>query len=194
MKKRKFADGGMSDYGEDESGQGGAGTTLTSTPESAPEAPQTFKEAFRDARKSGAKSFTFNGKKYTTDVASSKSKDPTAGEAKDKASQLAADRTDSVPTKRPGIMQSMRDKDKVLAAMIMRNRQSTPSLGTGATPGPTATANPMSPAYGQGRVDPNTQLPNPGMKKGGKVKKMASGGSVKGGGCEAKGLRKAKMY
>jgi hypothetical protein len=33
-----------------------------------------------------------------------------------------------------------------------------------------------------------------GMKKGGKVKTYAKGGSVKGSGCEQRGLRKCKVY
>jgi hypothetical protein len=33
-----------------------------------------------------------------------------------------------------------------------------------------------------------------GMKRGGKVKAYAKGGSVKGSGCEQRGLRKCKVY
>ena len=34
----------------------------------------------------------------------------------------------------------------------------------------------------------------PALKKGGKVKTYAKGGSVKGSGCEQRGLRKCKVY
>lgn len=38
------------------------------------EAPETFKQAFARNRKSGAKTFTWKGKKYTTELASEKKK------------------------------------------------------------------------------------------------------------------------
>ena len=53
-------------------------------------ATSAFGKAFREARSSGDKNFTFNGKKYNTNLAS----DPTLGEARSKAEQDAADAID----------------------------------------------------------------------------------------------------
>ena len=53
-------------------------------------ATSAFGRAFREARTLGDKSFTFNGKKYNTDLAS----DPTRGNASSKAAQDAADAID----------------------------------------------------------------------------------------------------
>ena len=44
-------------------------TTSEATPE--PAKPSNFKQAFASARKAGDKTFEFNGKKYTTELASS---------------------------------------------------------------------------------------------------------------------------
>ena len=55
-------------------------------------ATSAFGKAFREARASGSKDFTFNGKKYTTDLASAAN--PTTGNAKNKATQDAADAID----------------------------------------------------------------------------------------------------
>jgi hypothetical protein len=53
-------------------------------------ATSAFGKAFREARASGDKDFTFNGKKYNTNLAS----DPTRGEARNKAEQDTADTVD----------------------------------------------------------------------------------------------------
>lgn len=53
-------------------------------------ATSAFGKAFREARASGDKNFTFNGKKYNTNLAS----DPTRGEARNKTEQDAADAID----------------------------------------------------------------------------------------------------
>jgi hypothetical protein len=64
------------------------------------------------------------------------------------------------------------------------------------------TDDPMSPAYFKGRVNPKTLLPmaeGSAMKKGGKVKCYAKGGSVssassRADGCASKGKTKYKVY
>lgn len=52
-------------------------TTSEATPE--PAKPSNFKSAFASARKAGDKTFEFNGKKYTTELASEKSAPKTGG-------------------------------------------------------------------------------------------------------------------
>ena len=78
MKPRKFAEGGEMSAGEY------SGET--------PKPKATFKSAFASARSAGNKIFEWNGKKYTTALASATN--PTAGNAKNKAAQDAADAID----------------------------------------------------------------------------------------------------
>jgi hypothetical protein len=67
-KMKKYADGDLVDTtaaaDDEDLSRGGKEVTTTE---------QTFKEAFADARKSGDKSFTWNGKRYTTETAGDKS-------------------------------------------------------------------------------------------------------------------------
>lgn len=57
------------------------GETEDTTSEAAPEPakPSNFKQAFASARKAGDKTFEFNGKKYTTELASEKSSPKSGG-------------------------------------------------------------------------------------------------------------------
>ena len=70
-KYRKFSEGGDVNYGEDERP---AATGMSAAAELMPEKSKGFKEAFRDARSAGDKSFTWQGKKYTTELAAAKPK------------------------------------------------------------------------------------------------------------------------
>ena len=185
MKTRKFA------RGDDVEGtdEGSADVSSASasddsyTPPAAQAEPKTRGEAFRAARAAGDKTFEFEGKKYTTELAK-----PKATPAKEEA-----------PAKRPGIMQRMRDKDTAMVKSAQaKTRQGNADLGS-ANAGPSGTGgrltgDRMSPAYGQGRVNPDTML---AMKKGGKVKKFASGGSVsassRGDGCAQRGKTRGMM-
>ena len=64
MRGKKFAEGGDV---EDDTDAEGYGTKIERT-----ESPQTFKQAFASARSAGDKTFTWNGKRYTTELASEK--------------------------------------------------------------------------------------------------------------------------
>lgn len=97
MKKRKFRydEGGEVDYGEDERP---AATGMSEAAELMPEKPKTFKEAFAEARRAGDKTFTFGGKRYTTELAGSKPVPPAGtpggayrGQRSDMASASAAE-------------------------------------------------------------------------------------------------------
>lgn len=61
----------LKNYGEDERP---AATGMGDIARMEPEKPKTFKQAFAAARAAGDKTFTFNGKKYTTAVAAPKPK------------------------------------------------------------------------------------------------------------------------
>jgi hypothetical protein len=75
-KARRFAEGGDVDYvSETDKMDDESATGLTPKAAEA-EAPkkQSFKEAFAAARKGGGKTFEWNGKKFTTDLAAPKPK------------------------------------------------------------------------------------------------------------------------
>ena len=57
-------------YGEDERP---AATGMSAAAELMPKKPKSFKEAFAEARSAGDKNFTWQGKKYTTALATNKS-------------------------------------------------------------------------------------------------------------------------
>ena len=65
---RKFDEGGPT-YGEDERP---APTGMSEAAELMPGKPKGFKDAFREARSAGDKTFTWQGKKYTTEMAGAK--------------------------------------------------------------------------------------------------------------------------
>lgn len=172
MKRRKFARGddveGTDEGSADVSSASASDDSYTPPKAESKAEPKTRGEAFRAARAAGDKTFEFEGKKYTTEL------------AKPKAPKPAAKEEAPAPAKRPGMMARMAAQTVALAKSEgAKARQSNADLGAG-NAGPSGTGaritgNPMSPAYGQGRTNPNTGLP---MKKGGAVKKYASGGSV----------------
>ena len=88
-RKRKFDDGGEVEM---ESGSGGYGEVPEMKAEPEPEKPKTFKEAFAEARAAGDKTFTWNGKKYTTEVAGSKASAPVAGRPRGESAQSSVTR------------------------------------------------------------------------------------------------------
>jgi hypothetical protein len=59
--------------------------------------PSSFKEAFASARKGGGKTFEFNGKKYTTELASSAASKPAAKSAGSNYSNEGRNKTPSAP-------------------------------------------------------------------------------------------------
>jgi hypothetical protein len=94
MKKRKFNDGGMPDYErepdfDDKAQQYAAVADYKVEKGMNPNLNEdmTFKEAFAAARSGGDKSFTWRGKKYTTELASSKPKASVKTEQKFSASK-----------------------------------------------------------------------------------------------------------
>jgi hypothetical protein len=124
-----------------------------------------FKQAFADARKSGDKTFEFGGKKYTTQL-------------KEEA---------SAPVKAPS---------------SEAGPSATPSAGSQMGPGSSATKSesprfksPIVKFFEDVRERGNKDLAERGMKKGGKVKKMASGGSAssRADGIASKGKTRGKM-
>jgi hypothetical protein len=149
-------------------------------------ATSAFGKAFREARASGDKDFTFNGKKYNTDLASN----PTAGNAQNKAAQDAADaidpgdmRTREMGRTRGGPSYDSAGKPSNAGADVLSSNYSR-NTRTGATAKMLKDNDkkPMSKEdYMQSREQYKTaqdESEPSTFRKGGVVKKYASGGSV----------------
>lgn len=180
----------------------------------------SFGAAFNKAKREGRRDFPWRGKTYSTETQEERTQKAysdtsrrrdvvptpapsapptlrsllgtTAPEVKEDALTRIAGRQ---PTKRP---EQERDeaRDRTLAALSLMG-------GLGANVGLRALAGRMragqpAPATRSGsRRSFDEEMQDriePGFKRGGKVKTYASGGSVKGSGCERRGVRKCKVY
>jgi hypothetical protein len=139
-----------------------------------------FGKAFREARASGDKTFTFKGKKYTTDMAPAEQK--SIGN-KSKMGEYVPRDSD---TRRGEIMRS---KNAVPRDNYVRSGQK--SFDTEREP--EALASPNKP--GTNISYENTDVSDMSMKRGGAVKKMANGGSAssRADGIAIKGKTRGKM-
>jgi hypothetical protein len=159
----------------------------------------SFKDAFREARKQGLDTFTWRGKKYTTEMKEDKKpkeaavnfakegKAPSVDFAKEGRVRpnpraiAAGAEVDEAPS------QAMRDE----ARYKVRN-QKAPGKPGGNRPKPTIVT--LDDAYKAMRKNPTAQ----GYKRGGSVKRYASGGSVssaskRADGCATKGKTRGRM-
>ena len=174
----------------------------------------SFGAAFNKAKREGRRDFPWRGENYSTETQEERTQKAysdtsrrrdvaptpapsaaptlrsllgtTAPEAKEDALTRIAKRQ---PTKRP---EQERDeaRDRAIAALSLMG-------GLGTNVGLRALAGRMR--AGQPAPAPRSPLVRdddiiPAFKKGGKVKTYAKGGSVKGSGCEQRGLRKCKVY
>jgi hypothetical protein len=122
-----------------------------------------FGKAFREARASGDKTFTFKGKKYTTDMAPAEQK--SIGN-KSKMGEYVPRDSDT----RKG--EIMRSKNAVPRDEYVRSGQK--SFDTEREP----EALPSTNKPGTNISYENTETSDMSMRHGGRVKKMASGGSA----------------
>jgi hypothetical protein len=143
-------------------------------------ATSEFGKAFREARASGDKTFTFKGKKYTTDLAPAEQK--SIG-TKSKMGEYVPRDSDT----RKG--EIMRSKNAVPRDNYVRSGQK--SFDTEREP--EALASPNKP--GTNISYENTDVSDMSMKRGGAVKKMANGGSAssRADGIAIKGKTRGKM-
>jgi len=143
-------------------------------------ATSEFGKAFREARASGDKTFTFKGKKYTTDLAPAEQK--SIG-TKSKMGEYVPRDSD---TRKGEIMTS---KNAVGRDNYVRSGQK--SFDTEREP--EALASPNKP--GTNISYENTDVSDMSMKRGGAVKKMANGGSAssRADGIAIKGKTRGKM-
>ncbi len=182
-KLRKFKDGGVSaDDLEAANASDDPIETLNARKgwtggDEAPARKQSFKEAFAEARRGGDKTFEWNGKKYTTEVAGDKSAakaSPRATDTGDETARLAARR--AAPSK--PAYETPYDR------MNRRNREESAARSAATPKGQDRILRDVRP----GSVNPKTLLPT-GMKRGGVVSK-ASGRAD---GCAQRGKTKGKM-
>lgn len=188
-KVRKFADGGdtpdidpLEEANKREPLDTEAGPRATSAAE--PE-PQTFKQAFAAARKAGGKSFTWNGKSYTTEIA----KPASAENPKPYTPVPGRPRGESVgePARRAPRFAADKDFDRNVAAAAVRNREAASEAvreSRRSTPPSEPPSPPKRKVLSMAGVNPKTMLPEAGYAKGGKVR---------GGGCEQRGKTRGKF-
>lgn len=140
--------------------------SITPGPKAEPEPPvkQTFKEAFAEARRGGGKTFEWNGKTYTTELAK-----PAATKAMAKPSAVeVASETERLKARVPA--------SKYETPFDRMNRQNREASAARATAKETEreTLRKNVAQKASGKINPRTLLPEPGMKKGGFVSKASS--------------------
>ena len=161
-------------------------TELPPMPE-APEAqatskPASFKEAFAAARKGGAKTFEYNGKKFTTDL------------AKSAAPMAAGPGRAPTPPARKMVQEPMSDRAERYGAKRMAARAADTAAATAKASTADETArlrqrNMPASKFDASRVNPKTLLPSKGYASGGSV----SAASSRADGIATKGKTRGKM-
>lgn len=152
----------------------------------------TFKEAFKEARSDGKKSFEWNGKKYTTDVASPKAKESDAPKSESKEEPAKEDKRSrgvagslgaaAVGLGGAALLSGMRRSEEQ-----RKEREMAKASGKETRSSPVRNISAEEAAWeGEG---------GRAFRKGGKVKKMAGGGSAssRGDGCAMRGKTKGRM-
>ena len=165
---------------------------------------QSFKDAFKEARGSGAKTFSWRGKKYTTDMAKPPAAAPSNMDARDRrlastASKDYGDEAARMARRAPAPTSDadfkvdtefgMKRGGNVKESKAMMKKEIGFMQKKGAPKSmiahEKAEAKAMKFARGGG-------IESKGKTKG-TIIKMASGGSVRGGGCEQRGKTRGKM-
>ena len=179
-KMRKFADGGVTDEdlaaanaSDDAIATLNARKGWTGT-ESAPAKPMSFKEAFAAARKDGGKTFEWNGKKYTTELAGEKKSAPRATDTGDETARLRSRATEAKPKyETPYDRMNRKNAEEAAARPSVIDR--------------------ISSRIAKGREAAASIKSGEGMKCGGKVKGYAKGGTTRGDGIAQRGKTKGRM-
>jgi len=154
----------------------------------APEKKMTFGEAFKAARGRGDKTFEYMGKKFTTEMAGGK-----------KSAGTTSAKTDSDKPKSTTYADAAKSS-RSLGDLMNESTQSREDLKEAVRSGKEKTLGTKLQEFG-GRFKRALMTGRPqgeGMKKGGKVKKYASGGSVssaskRADGCAQRGKTKGRM-
>ena len=175
MKKRNFR---YDEGGEVEMEEGSGGYGALPEPEPAAEKPKTFKEAFAEARKAGDKTFTFGGRKYTTETAGAKRAEP-AGRPRGESGPVSVTR--QMADRAAADAQNARAASERRAAAAREAEAERSRESRRATPPGTA---PKRGSISMAGVNPKTLLPGQGFAKG---------GVTRADGCVKKGHTKGKM-
>ena len=154
--------------------------------EEAEESPKTFKQAFAEARRSGDKSFTWQGKKYSTELATPKSS------AKETPVRRV---TETVEVTAKPVKTAKEEMTDVVSRTPLRNPQGGINVQNALRRMQEVGAAGMKESGRQARVDRirrnvGSNLETYGMKKGGKV----SSASSRGDGCAVRGKTKGRIY
>lgn len=172
-KPRRFQEGGVTDEdlmaanaSEDPIAELNARKGWTGGQEAVePAAPrkQSFKEAFAEARRGGGKTFEWNGKKYTTEMAGAKPAAPKAA-----AKPAAMDTGDETARLRARAPAPKPKYETPYDRMNRRNREESAARSASRPSGQDRILRNVRP----GEVNPKTLLPT-AMKKGGSVSKAS---------------------
>jgi hypothetical protein len=136
----------------------------------------SFKEAFASARRAGDKTFEWNGKKFTTELATEKKPAPRA-EPKAEAEKQAP--------KAPLRQETMQERAESYVAKRAAQRAADAAAKSAAAANKPAVAIPSRGRIDTSRVNPNTLLP---MKKGGVTASRRADGIA------SRGKTRGKIY
>lgn len=163
MKKRSFRyeDGGSVEM---EEGSGGYGAL----PEMEAEKPKTFKEAFAQARAAGEKTFTFNGKKFSTEMAGAPKASTSPISGRPRGESVSAPAPEPQRVEIAGKRYPRDDQSKSVSERLKSARERART--------------------GSGETDTRSVSERLRSSLG-----FAKGGSVRGGGCERRGKTKGTM-
>ena len=195
MKKKKFGLGGPTSYSGEDDGEG----MKMSTPRGQTKSSPSFNEAFRAARKEGLKTFKWKGGDYGTELANESKKPPSKASSATstftskadapKADAPKADAPKADAPARRGYTRTARPESERTADFAANRRASfakraNPFSGLGDLFGLREQERVMR-DMGVDRAEASKRLANlkeveegEGMRRGGKVKRYASGGSV----------------
>jgi len=164
----------------------------------------SFKEAFAAARKAGDKTFTFNGKKYTTELKGAKKASSRDAEVPSPMSQTSpASMTGKERASEMARIQARGGKDRMgesaAGRVMQRLTASENEPATAPAPAPAPAPSRATPSFaslgGMTMREKMAAMRGQGMKKGGSVKakpKMSSA-SKRADGCAMKGKTRGRM-
>jgi hypothetical protein len=192
-------------YGEDERP---AASGMSDAARLQPEKPKSFKEAFAEARSAGDKNFTWQGKKYSTETAGAKSSAPAAGRPRgQRAESPSPQRVEVTAKKYPKDDESKSVSERAKAARERARmgstgtdeRSATERMGGTERKGSSTSTDTRSISDRMKAMRESARSSSTGTDTrsvGERIRStlgFAKGGSVKGGGCEQRGLRKCKV-
>jgi len=159
----------------------------------------SFKEAFAAARKAGDKTFTFNGKKYTTELKGEKKASSRDAEVPPPMSQTSpASMTGKERASEMARIQARGGKDRMgesAAGRVMQSLMGRPEESGAAAAAPSRATPSFADLGGMTMREKMAAMRGQGMKKGGSVKakpKMSSA-SKRADGCAMKGKTRGRM-